>query len=607
MVGLVGMLGLQSAANVRLAALNDDLKSSNRRERERSQLAMDAINLFHGEVSEDLLLKERRFEKLRNKLLHGAADFYGKLEVLLRERSDRDSRLALGFAYEQLADLTRNIGRTKEALEVLEKAVNVRRGLASEPGASDAVKLDLARSLRSYASELEIHDPKAAEAPMLEALSIANGLKPSNGMTEPLFRVRGKIAYGLGWYYHYVSKEELSADWLRQSAEIFEEGLASSGGSALDVQSLRELVNTHNARTGPLNTLLRTPEALEGLKRANEVGRLLLAHDPDQPIDRNQFATTYYDMGVSFHFLGRHAEAFAAFRAGMDVLDPLVQEYPAHLLYIRTLAQCAFGCGRTNQELGRIEQSLEYSRKAAEAWKRLVDADPDDTYYAESLANVLNHIGWMEFSRGRMPEALAEYEVARVILEKKAPSIEKRFKITPDALSNVRTNISEILRREHRLTEARASCDKAITARTAAIEQMPEALGFRSALAESLLRSAQIRRDVGEVAGAAADLRQAIALYESLPLLRTGEKGVLEACCHAMLASVNDRGASPDTDSVAQGETEKAMAILRRIVAQGYRDALLLRIESGLDPLRSRADFQLLLMDLSMPSDVFAQ
>ena len=49
-----------------------------------------------GDVSEDLLLKEKPFEGLRTKLLHGEAGFYGKLEGLLKGQNDRASRAALG-------------------------------------------------------------------------------------------------------------------------------------------------------------------------------------------------------------------------------------------------------------------------------------------------------------------------------------------------------------------------------------------------------------------------------------------------------------------------------------------------------------------------------
>ena len=81
-------------ANRRVTEANAELKAANEREKQRFSLAMDAIKLFHGEVSEDVLMKEKQFDGLRTKLLKGAADFYGRLEDLL-ERPDRP-RVARG-------------------------------------------------------------------------------------------------------------------------------------------------------------------------------------------------------------------------------------------------------------------------------------------------------------------------------------------------------------------------------------------------------------------------------------------------------------------------------------------------------------------------------
>ncbi len=110
---------------------------------------MDAIKLFHGEVSEDLLMKERQFDTLRNKLLKGAADFYGRLEGLLKDQTDRESRAALGTAYDELGALTEKIGDQTAALAVQRKALAVRRSLASERGADAGAKLEIARSLNA--------------------------------------------------------------------------------------------------------------------------------------------------------------------------------------------------------------------------------------------------------------------------------------------------------------------------------------------------------------------------------------------------------------------------------------------------------------------------
>ena len=71
----------------------------------------------------------------RTKLLKGAADFYGRLEGLLKGQTDRGLARALGKAYDELGELTGKIGDQTAALAVHRKALAVRRALASEPGA----------------------------------------------------------------------------------------------------------------------------------------------------------------------------------------------------------------------------------------------------------------------------------------------------------------------------------------------------------------------------------------------------------------------------------------------------------------------------------------
>ena len=126
--GTAAVLAVQTRANQELTRSNDalktanalvtkantDLQAANERERQRFDLAMEAIKLFHGEVSQDLLLKEKQFEELRTKLLRGAARFYGKLEGLLKTHDDSISRKALGYAYDELSELTGMIGSQPE-------------------------------------------------------------------------------------------------------------------------------------------------------------------------------------------------------------------------------------------------------------------------------------------------------------------------------------------------------------------------------------------------------------------------------------------------------------------------------------------------------------
>ena len=61
---LLASLGGTAAVIAVQAKANADLKAANQREKQRFGLAMDAIKLFHGEVSEDVLMKEKQFEGL---------------------------------------------------------------------------------------------------------------------------------------------------------------------------------------------------------------------------------------------------------------------------------------------------------------------------------------------------------------------------------------------------------------------------------------------------------------------------------------------------------------------------------------------------------------
>ena len=77
-VGLSAVLTVQTRAN---AARRKEIRpeAANAKIEARYNLAVDAIKTFHTGVSEDFLLKEDKFQELRDRLLKSAADFYGKL------------------------------------------------------------------------------------------------------------------------------------------------------------------------------------------------------------------------------------------------------------------------------------------------------------------------------------------------------------------------------------------------------------------------------------------------------------------------------------------------------------------------------------------------
>ena len=60
------------------------------------------------------------------------------------------------------------------------------------------------------------------------------------------------------------------------------------------------------------------------------------------------------------------------------------------------------------------------------------------------------------------------------------------------------------------------------------------------------------------------------------------------------------------TTGERQAEADLAIQWLRRAIATGYRKLALIQTDPDLDQLRSRPDFQLLMLDLAFPAEPFA-
>ena len=128
---------------------------------------------------------------------------------------------------------------------------------------------------------------------------------------------------------------------------------------------------------------------------------------------------------------------------------------------------------------------------------------------------------------------------------------------------------------------------------------------YRSLLAHSLRRRGLAVHDLGDTARAVADAQRALALYNALPS-RSGEEWFETACCHAALAGNEGHDAAAGSPAGGEEEAARAMELLGRAAAMGYRNANAFRSESALAPLYRRPDFRLLMMDIAMPAEPFA-
>jgi hypothetical protein len=119
------------------------------------------------------------------------------------------------------------------------------------------------------------------------------------------------------------------------------------------------------------------------------------------------------------------------------------------------------------------------------------------------------------------------------------------------------------------------------------------------------MRSGNAKAAADDAAGAAADWRRAAASFAShVPV---GDNAIHWACCHGALARIAGVHGSGVSAAERAAHADEALAILRRaIIADGYREIPLIRIEPGLDSLRSRDDFRQLMRDLAFQNVAIA-
>jgi hypothetical protein len=135
------------------------------------------------------------------------------------------------------------------------------------------------------------------------------------------------------------------------------------------------------------------------------------------------------------------------------------------------------------------------------------------------------------------------------------------------------------------------------------VEEAPPTASYRGALAFTLRHRTLALRDLaGDTAGAAADSRRALELLDGLPS-PSGEDWFETGCCRAALAGLAAVAAWAISTGEATSQADAAMSLLRRAVSSGYRNVAAVCAESALRPLRSRADFKLVLMDLVFPAE----
>ncbi len=574
-----------------------------RREQAESAEALAETRLGEAEVAtalaerrrgEAVAMRERAMETLRATAGEDVEKLIGSrkelgpnerayLEAIIRRWEDfarasgdtPEGRAVAGEGAYQVARLWAKLGEREAASAGYRRAITIRERLAADFPDVTGHRNDLATSRNSLGFMFkEFGKRPEAEAEYRAALVIREKLA-ADFPDVPVHRNDlATSRNSLGVFLSEQGKSDEAEAELRAGVAVAQK-LAADFPTVPDYRS--NLASQRNNLGGLLNTWGKRPEAeAEAEFRAALAIRERLAADfPDVPVHRHNLAATHNNLGVMFKTRGKQPEAEAEYRAALAIREKLAADFPAV---------------------------------------------PE---YRSELANSRNSLGILLKTRGKQPEAEAEVRAALAIREKLAidfPAVPK-YRVS---LGGSCCNFGTILMQDGKHAESLRWFDKAVAALTAVVQQHPKDASARTFLHNSYLNRGIAYHGLKRHVEAIADWTRVIELDpEKVNLavwsnrinarVRAGQyaEAVAEVAEVAELSKSEAWDAGQWYDfacayAVASGKlagkreeyAARAVELLRKAVAKGYKDSGHVAGDGDLDPLRGRADFRKLVAEL---------
>ncbi len=616
LVGTAAVLAVQTRANANLHAANTelavanekvtrankDLAASNQRERARFALAQEAIRMFHTGVSDDLLLKQKEFSALRTKLLRGAQEFYRKLEGMLGGQADRDSRLALGRAYYEVGNLTKALDSMNDALAMHQRAMGLFEVLSSEAPADNELRGEVERSYAAIALVLSSLGRKAdALAATGRARAIAQDLAASDPADIERRHELARVEHLYGVFLSDNSRVGEGLDALERVRASLEDLIRSN---PTDERCRLELARTCDDLAMQLASSGRNDEALAVYGRARELGEGLFLAKPADPQIAHELVRTLGNMALSLEGAYRQNEALAGYGRAREVLTAMEESNPTLLAITRDRAWIdTINADVLVRTAGDAEALplLEAARKARET---LVKVDQTVVRDQEQLIGINYRIAEIHARAARASEAMESYKRAVAVASKAADAHPGDLSFQSQ-LGGALGAVADFCLATGKPSEALPWSTKALAIRRKTVEAERSQQTYRWPLAVTLGRHGRALQKCGRPAEAVSAFREAIAILEGLVEPNYVVVYAI-ASDQSLLSGVASDAGSGLTAVNGRAEADKAMETLRRAVAAGFRDTNRLRVDTDLDPIRSRPDFQMLMLDLAFPSNPFA-
>jgi tetratricopeptide (TPR) repeat protein len=360
-----------------------------------------------------------------------------------RGQAPRDTDLLRGAAdaHDRVGDILRNTGNPVAARDEYERARNLRQDAVDLAGGPEAVADDLAirfdlstsemklgsaaqnggdtrLALEHYRKAVAMREELVAAAP--DRLGFQHGLAFIRNTIADLLRETGALAEARATYEQalagleqLVRRDPDNTEWRRDRGTALANlgfvlyDLGDARGAlaryveALDNHAILTARDPDNAswqmdvsrawtRRGDAHLHVgEVDEALAAHEAARVIRERFVANDPKNVPWRRALAWSYHKVAICLPHAGRLDDAFAPAKQALEIRQALHQAVPKVAGIKNELALSEMALGRLESKAGRRAEAMTWLDASLARSRELVDADPDNLEWKESLASTL--------------------------------------------------------------------------------------------------------------------------------------------------------------------------------------------------------------------------
>jgi tetratricopeptide (TPR) repeat protein len=596
--------------------------------------AKEAVEQYLKAVTDDPDLKHKHdLHPLRKKLLEAAVPFYQWFtEQKPGEAALEEER---GRAYSRLALVRLELGEKEAAVKDFERMQAIFTRLAAEFPAVPTYRDRLAMSYNNLGLLLkDLGQRPAAEQSHRRALDLQEKLA-AEFPAVPVYRLDlAKCHHNLGILLTDLGQHAAAERAFRRALDL-RERLAAEFPAVPEYRL--DLAKGDDSLAILLIAQGQWPAAEQPFRRALDFKEKLAAEFPTLPEYRQELARSHNNLGSLHETLRQWPAAEQSYRRALDLQEKLAADFPAVPEYRRDLARSHRNLGILLAKLGQRPAAEQSYRWALDLREKLAADFPAEPAYRHELSDILNNLGILLAASGQQPAAEQSYRRALEIYEKLAaespavPAYRRNMAGTSINLGNLLLQdggqaaaglagyakaialLEPLVRQEPLLVTERSVLRDAHWGRGAALHKLGRYADAVKAWDRALALSPDPAREVDLRFSRAASLARAgehakaVAELNALAAAKDLESGTLYhlACDSAVVSAAVKDANIPGADATRLAETYSARAVelLRRAVAKGFKDAALLKKEEDLDALRAREDFNRLVADLEARKD----